>query len=580
MERLERKSVNGHTYYYYSKWGWVDGKCRRLWQKYLGKLEDIAAAVERGGAAPLCAEVFQWGLPEALWRECRRAGVLEHVEALCPKRDQGLTTGAYLALAALNRAIAPCSKRSFWEWFAQTTLVRHLPHASKEALASQRFWDHMDRLDADRALAIWKRVLAGVVEREALDLASVCYDGTNFYTFIDTFNTRCALAQRGKNKQGRANLRQISYALFCAAEGSIPLFYDCYEGSRHDAKEFPQVLQRFHRFLDEVAQGAGPAPDLTLIFDKGNNSEANFELLDGLKLHFVGSVKLDEHPDLARLSNGDPRLTACVGEDLEGVKAWRVTRSVYGRPRTVVVTYNPDLAHAQWLTLQHDLAQALEHLTALRQKLEDRARGVVTRGKAPTLDSLRRQCDEARHRQHLKRLIPVTLTPGPDGVPRLSFAVDTAALHELSDTWLGKTILITDREAWDDERIIAAYRSQFLIEEVFKEMKDRATGSWWPLHHWTDSKIRVHALYCTLALLMRALMLRRLRRAGLSLSMKRVLAELGAIREVVNLYPRKRGGQTPPSQSVLTKTSDLQRQIMAILGLNQAKDEPENAILG
>jgi len=34
MERLEAKQVKGHTYYYYSKWAWVDNRCRRVWQKY------------------------------------------------------------------------------------------------------------------------------------------------------------------------------------------------------------------------------------------------------------------------------------------------------------------------------------------------------------------------------------------------------------------------------------------------------------------------------------------------------------------------------------------------------------------
>ena len=35
------QTSNGHTYYYYSKWARKDGRCRRIWQKYLGKLEDI-----------------------------------------------------------------------------------------------------------------------------------------------------------------------------------------------------------------------------------------------------------------------------------------------------------------------------------------------------------------------------------------------------------------------------------------------------------------------------------------------------------------------------------------------------------
>ena len=145
MERLEAKRVKGHTYYYYSKWARLDNRCRRVWQRYLGKLEDIVAAVQGGGPAPIAAEVFQWGLPQALWQEATRAQLVELIDRHCPKRRQGLTTGQYLAIAAINRAISPRSKRSMWVWFSQTVLRRHMPSDSEAALASQRFWDHMDR---------------------------------------------------------------------------------------------------------------------------------------------------------------------------------------------------------------------------------------------------------------------------------------------------------------------------------------------------------------------------------------------------------------------------------------------------
>ena len=88
MERLEAKQVKGHTYYYYSKWAWVDNRCRRVWQKYLGKLEDIVAAVHGGGPAPVSAEVFQWGLSQALWQEAARAELVEQIDRHCPKRRQ------------------------------------------------------------------------------------------------------------------------------------------------------------------------------------------------------------------------------------------------------------------------------------------------------------------------------------------------------------------------------------------------------------------------------------------------------------------------------------------------------------
>ena len=154
----------------------MNGKCRRVWQKYLGTLKNIAKAVD-GGPSPLYAEIFQWGLPIALWRECCLAEVIEETDKLCPKRDQGLSIGGYLAIAAINRAICPNSKRSMWEWFSQTALLRHFPHASKRALTSQRFWDHMDKISANAVISIWEKILKGVAKRETIDLSSVSYDG-------------------------------------------------------------------------------------------------------------------------------------------------------------------------------------------------------------------------------------------------------------------------------------------------------------------------------------------------------------------------------------------------------------------
>jgi hypothetical protein len=93
MERLEAQRVNGHTYDYYSHWARVDHRCRRAWQKYLGKREDIVAAVEGTGPAPTCAAVFPWRLSQALWQEASRAGLGGPIDRHRPKRRQGLTTG-------------------------------------------------------------------------------------------------------------------------------------------------------------------------------------------------------------------------------------------------------------------------------------------------------------------------------------------------------------------------------------------------------------------------------------------------------------------------------------------------------
>lgn len=571
MQRLEAKKINGHTYYYFSQWGWRNGKCRRLSQKYLGKAQDVFQVLQGGGPAPQYAEVLDWGLPLALWLEAERAQVVEIVNQLCPKRAQGLSTGDYIRLAAINRAYDPVSKQAMGDWFSRTCLPRIWPEASAAQLTSQHFWDHMDRIDSETAQAIWQQIIARVLEREQIELSQICYDGTNFYTFIDTFNVKCQIAKRGKNKQGRCNLRQVNYALFCSNDGQLPLFYDVYEGNCNDAREFPRVLEKFQRWLVQRAGSTWASTKPTLIFDKGNNSQDNFVLIDQLELPYVGSVKLDEHAELMSVSNQDARWQSAGQPGLEGTKSWRIQKEVYGKERTLVVTHNQNLFESQWATVQNDLAHALARLAAVRQNLQDRAAGTIKGGVKPSVESVKSKCDQILHRQHLRQLVEITVTENPPGVPQLDYQADSLAQEKLADTYLGKTILITGHKEWTDAQVIRAYRSQFVIEEIFHEMKDRHIGTWWPLRHWTDSKIQVHGLYCTISVLLRALLWRRTHLAGLRFSMAGLLEKLGQIQQVINVYPAKRAGQAPTEQSVLTKRDEVHEKLIEILGLQTSK---------
>jgi transposase len=570
MERLEKKNIKGKTYYYYSKWEKVNGKCKRVWQKYLGTLENILKTFENNEPAnPQYVEIFQHGLPSVLWKECSRTNIITHVNSLCQKRSQGLSVGEYIAIIAINRAIKPVSKSCMFDWFSKTTLRRHIPIANKTALSHQRFWDHMDRIEPQRAALIWKNIITEVVKRENIDTNSISYDGTNFYTFIDTFNTHCDIAKRGKNKQGRANLRQISYALFCSADGQIPLYYEIYEGNRNDTKQFPLMLKKFHDFIKTNWESNISLSKLTIIFDKGNNSKDNFKLVDSLKVHYVGSVKLSEFKSLAEISNKDSRFITSKSVGLESTKSFRVRKKAHGKIRNLVVTYNQKLFDTQILTVYNDIEKAVEKLEALEQKLNDRTNGLITKGKSPTISSVQSQCKDILSRQYMKDVIKYSTNSGLNGIPQLEYEIDTEALERLSDTYLGKNIVVTDRKSWDNEKIILAYRSQFNIENVFKEMKDRDIGSWWPVFHWTEQKIQIHSLYCTIAILLRALALRRVKNAGIQISMKRMLNELDDVKEVILIYPNRRGTKKNSSCTVLSKTSELQQKLLSVLSSDE-----------
>ena len=129
-------------------------------------------------------------------------------------------------------------------------------------------------------------------------------------------------------------------------------------------------------------------------------------MIDRLKLPYVGSVKLDEHADLAAVSNQDARWEAATEPGLEGTKSWRVQQVVYGKERTLVVTYNQHLFDSQWATVQNDLAHALTQLAQLRQALQNRAAGLAQGGVKPTVESVQQKCRHPSPSSALERTGP------------------------------------------------------------------------------------------------------------------------------------------------------------------------------
>ena len=61
------------------------------------------------------------------------------------------------------------------------------------------------------------------MEAFGLDCSSVALDMTNFATFIDTANGKAPVAQRGKAKQKRSDLRLVGLGLVVTRDGGIPL---------------------------------------------------------------------------------------------------------------------------------------------------------------------------------------------------------------------------------------------------------------------------------------------------------------------------------------------------------------------
>jgi len=88
----------------------------------------------------------------------------------------------------------------------------------------------------------------------------------------------------------------------------------------------------------------------------------------------------------------------------------------------------------------------------------------------------------------------------------------------LEQCLFGKRILFTNRDDWPVADVVTAYRSQSDAEFGFRQLKDPHVVSFSPMHHWTDSKIRVHVFTCVLALAIGHVMRRHAHQAGLHMS--------------------------------------------------------------
>jgi len=564
MAYITKKRIKGITYYYAEESGRVDGKSKRKWQKYLGPLHRIIEAVDGVPLQPKFAEIFQLGGPAAYLNTAEQINMISILDSVFPKRTQGLSVGFYLTLAAMNRGIEAVSKRSMWSWFQNTILFRAFPEANKTSLSSQRFWDNMSTVEEDKIRTVWMKLVNSILDRENMDLSCASYDGTNFYSFIGSFNTRCSIAKRGKNKQGRRDLRQINYALFCTRKDHFPLYFDVFEGNRHDSKEFEKVIDDFfNAFKDRKPSGKG----ITVVFDKGNNSNTNLnKFVEDSGFHFVGSVKPADHKDLALISNNDECFEPLSHPGLDQVKAFRTRKEIYGKEMTVVVTFNNKLYAAQVKSINNEINKCLEKLSVVSAKLEDRVAGRITKGKKPTMESIRRQAASILSGQHMKKLIETDVSETKD-IPVLTYSLKSAAFTELADTYLGKNIIMTDNHDWTTVDIILTYRSQYIIEDVFKEMKDRKTGTWWPMFHWTDQMIKVHGLYCSLSLLLRSLILRKVQEAEMPMSINKLHEKLSGMREVLNIFPKMKKKHS--TQSVITKMDEIQQRLFDLFEMKK-----------
>jgi len=531
MGSLQPKRKKGNDYWYWMKTERVDGEPRITQQVYLGTADRILAAILAFKAQPLTPfKSFEFGVPAALLSATDDLGLLEAVDGATNKvRHNGLSVGQHLMLMIAGRCGRPLSKLRISEDFDSSYLK--LLWNAKGGISCQTVLDHMDRVGEDAMRAIEDHIAKALVQR-GISPKRLIFDTTNMVTNIEHGEE---LPKKGHSKQRRYDKNLLGLAI-AVGEENVPIIHDTFPGNESDMTVFPRVIEDARARL---AMAGAHTENLVIIFDKGNNSEENFDALPR-DLRLVGSLKRNQVDDLMRVPLADYKAlyTSRKGHDVLG---FRATRPYFGREWTVVVQYNKATFKKNERSYERELERSLKRLRQIQAQLEK----PPGKGRPLKEQGLAKQIVEALPENHSKAVDWDVESEEVEFHGRkktrwhLTFSIN-ADQDEYYRRGFGKTAVFTDCHEWSSEEIARTYNSKYLIEDDFKWLKNKLLVCVTPVYHRRDDRIRVHVFVCVLGLVLVRYTAWKLRDLGLSAT--RLFEKLEGIR--VSIVRENATGET------------------------------------
>lgn len=566
MATIQSKKSRGHKYWYIVESRRINGKPRPVVLAYLGKADDLLKRLQ--GLYRLKLKSYSHGAISALIdiaASLDLVGIINkyvkssrHYVAEKPVRNN-LTVGITFVLGAIGRVCMPTSKMGWWNW-AKTTSAEYLLRCSLSKVDSQHFWDLMDSFPEDAISSAEQEILARLLEVYKIQTDTLFYDTTNFFTYIDTTNTHCDIAQRGKNKQKRNDLRQVGLALVVSKEDYIPLFHHSYQGNLQDCRVFREVVEK----IRDRMQSLGLSQDThTLVFDRGNNSKENLAIVKSLGFYYVGALTPYHHKEAIDRAKED---MTTIRVDNGTLAVYREKSIIWEDEKTILVFVSDRLKAGQLRGIYQSLDKKEKSLKELQREL------VNPKGKKRDRKELEEKIKSIVAGQYLKDVLKWGLIETGDGKYFLDYQIDKEQLHYIEEK-LGFRIIMTNRHEWTSQEIITAYYGQSKIEHAFRHMKNPYHLALKPQYHWTDQKIKVHYFICVMGYLLSSIIWREAKlKAGYTGSLDNLLDLLNNIRLAAMLEESKKTGK-PKATYRLEEMTQNEKKIMEALGVENAHNE-------
>jgi len=522
---------------------------------YLGTAEKILKAIEKA-REPLSVATRGFGLVAAAYQTAAQIGLPEILMKHIPGQRGGVERWVYFFVSIMNRLDSATSKEAMGKWLGKTVLPELLG-LDPSRMTGQMFWYAADDVLSEKGLKEHRRsetgpddLFAGLgedlftgIEMDlftsvdrlmGLSPSAVCYDTTNFYTYIEE-PKRSELANTCHSKASKHHLRHVGLLMAVEKAHGVPLLSQVYRANRHDSKIFSQVLADLVVALKKLC---GSESDLVVVLDKGNNSPDNFAGMSGV-ISWVGALVPSQHPDLM-----DIELSDYHGYWKE-LLYYRCRKTVMEMECTLVMTFNAATKRKQ----EHSLKRGIEKLkTAIKEKWA----AYKTRPQ-----TVPQGIGTIRQQSPYGKCLDVSVKNGQLHIEENSDEIEARKRR------FGKNLIFSNMLGADTGYLIDTYNRKHIIEDDFHLLKDPAMIRFRPIRHWTDTKIRAYAFCCVVALTLIRVMQWMAAKAGYKMTPKVLKEELTDIREAVMVYSRK------DARRRITDRSAVQEKLWNIFNLQE-----------
>jgi transposase len=521
---------------------------------YLGSAERILKLVQEK-REPLDITLHEFGLVAAAYQTAAEIGLQDILAKHIPGERGGLARWVYFFLTIINRLDHATSKNRMRQWLEKTILPQ-LMGLDTAKLNGKNFWYAADDVVSEKELKakrqsgtpaddpftglpedVFTQIETELFERidelMGLSPAVICYDTTNFYTYIDE-PKRSQLACPCHSKDGKHHLKHVGLLMAVEKTHGVPVMSRIYQANRHDSKIFSCILSDLIVTLKRLC---GTDSDLVVVLDKGNNSQENFEAMTG-NISWIGALVPSHHKDLIDLD-----LTQYQGF-WKDVRYYRCRKNVMGIPCSVVLAFNSATARKQTHSLTRGIEKLKKEIIAKWDGYKKRPK-VIPQG----IQSLLKSSDYGT-------CLNISVEDG-----EMIIVPNNPEIQERVKRF-GKNLIFSNMLDAEPGYLIETYNDKNSVEDDFHLLKDENIIRFRPIRHWTDTKIRTYAFCCVMALTLMRVMQWKVANTLYQMSPKLLKDELSDIKQSLLVY------SLTETRTKITHRSAVQKRLWEVFKLD------------